>query len=128
MLNKQYLKEFPKQGEIWLLNFNSSIGKEIIKIRPALIISNNLQNEFDSQIMVAIITSEEIIMKSSVGVLIKKSELSFLDRDSKILPNRIQTIFKTSERFIKKLGFLEKKDWLRFKKFHLAIINGIYED
>ncbi|WNE40065.1 MAG: hypothetical protein GBAus27B_000132 [Mycoplasmataceae bacterium] len=125
MLSKkrEYLVDFPHQGEIWLINFNN-LGEEVIKIRPALIISNNLQNEFDSQVMVAIVTSEESVVSSSGGILVKKKEVTNLERDSKLLPNRIHTIFKTKDRFLKKLGKVDKNTWLRFKKNHFWTIYG----
>lgn len=38
-------KLFPKQGEIWTVNFGVNIGSETNKIRPALIIQQNDANE-----------------------------------------------------------------------------------
>jgi len=31
----------PKRGEIWLVNFNPTIGAEIKKVRPAVVISSD---------------------------------------------------------------------------------------
>ncbi len=33
--------ETPKRGEIWLANFNPTVGAEIRKIRPAIVISSD---------------------------------------------------------------------------------------
>jgi mRNA interferase MazF len=33
----------PKRGEIWLVDFEPTIGSEIKKIRPALVISSELR-------------------------------------------------------------------------------------
>jgi mRNA interferase MazF len=33
----------PRRGEVWLLNFDPTIGAEIKKTRPALIIQNDTQ-------------------------------------------------------------------------------------
>jgi len=33
--------EIPKRGEIWLVNFDPTVGSEIKKIRPAVIISSD---------------------------------------------------------------------------------------
>ena len=35
-----------KRGEIWWVNFDPSIGQEIKKKRPAVIISNDISNRF----------------------------------------------------------------------------------
>ena len=37
----------PQRGEIYLVDFNRRKGKEIKKIRPAVIISNDIQNQHD---------------------------------------------------------------------------------
>ena len=84
---------FPHQGEIYKVYFSKK-GKEIGKIRPALVISNNVQNEFDDQIIVAPLTSEikEMAKERPFTVLITKNKQNGLEKDSKILLNRIQTI------------------------------------
>jgi len=84
---------FPHQGEIYKIYFSKK-GKEIGKIRPALVISNNAQNEFDDQIVVVPLTSEaeEVKKERPFTVLIKVNQENGLEKTSKILLNRIQTI------------------------------------
>ncbi|MEQ8172638.1 MAG: type II toxin-antitoxin system PemK/MazF family toxin, partial [Candidatus Eremiobacterota bacterium] len=43
---------FPKRGEIWLVEFSPSIGTEIQKTRPALVISNDIANNKSSKVTV----------------------------------------------------------------------------
>ncbi|RHZ36522.1 mRNA interferase [endosymbiont GvMRE of Glomus versiforme] len=85
---------FPHQGEVYKVYFNPKKGKEISKIRPALVISNNSQNEFDDQIVVVPLTSEfrEVKKERPFTVLIKADKKNGLEKDSKLLLNRIQTI------------------------------------
>ncbi len=33
--------ELPKRGEIWLVNFDPTVGAEIKKVRPAVVISSD---------------------------------------------------------------------------------------
>src|SRR5439155_2425534 len=84
---------FPHQGEIYKVYFSKK-GKEIGKIRPAMVISNNSQNEFDDQIVVVPLTSEpkEVAKERPFTVLIKVNKDNGLEKTSKILLNRIQTI------------------------------------
>ena len=84
---------FPRQGEIYKVYFSKK-GKEIGKIRPAMVISNDAQNEFDDQIIVAPLTSElnEVAKERPFTVLIKVSKENGLEKTSKILLNRVQTI------------------------------------
>lgn len=48
----------PKRGEVYLVNFDPSIGTEIRKTRPALIIQNDVGNSYSSIVIVAAITSQ----------------------------------------------------------------------
>lgn len=44
----------PKQGEIWTVNLNPTIGREIKGIRPALIISTTLFNQGPTDLVIII--------------------------------------------------------------------------
>ena len=50
--------EFPKRGEIYLVNFDPPVGSEIQKTRPALILQNNISNQYSPITIVAAITSQ----------------------------------------------------------------------
>jgi len=56
---KQSPYPFPHYGEIYLVYFNPKKGKEVGKLRPALVISNDIQNEYDHHIIVAPISDED---------------------------------------------------------------------
>ena len=47
-----------KRGEVWWVNFDPSVGGEIKKIRPALIISNDVSNKIMNRIQVVPISSK----------------------------------------------------------------------
>jgi len=46
------------RGDVWWVNFEPSIGGEIRKKRPAIIISNNASNKFLNRVQVIPITSD----------------------------------------------------------------------
>lgn len=86
----------PRRGEIhWVdYNYKTQRGREIKKTRPSLVVSNDIQNEHDDQIIVAPLTSEEIEIIRSFEIFIENNPENGLERPSKILLNRLQTIDK----------------------------------
>ena len=51
--------KFPKKGDIWLIKCDKI--KEFSKdYRPGLIISDDIQNEFDKLITIAMMTTEDL--------------------------------------------------------------------
>jgi mRNA interferase MazF len=51
-------KKYPRRGEIYWVNLEPAIGGETKKIRPGLIVSNDMGNEVSRVVMVAPITSK----------------------------------------------------------------------
>ena len=96
----------PQQGEIWLVEFPKI--KEFSKpFRPALIISNNLQNEFDNLITVITLTTDDIENVKPFEVFIENNKDNGLDYPSKILAGYSFSIYK--ERLIERLGKVEEE-------------------
>jgi len=105
--------KIPKQGELLLVDFNRKKMKEQSKIRPALILSNNWQNQYNKYVVVAPLTSEEEKIKNvePFEVLIERNRENGLDDEkSKILLHRLLAIDK-QERLITKLGAVDSKIW-----------------
>jgi mRNA interferase MazF len=49
---------FPRRGEIYLVHFDPAVGHEIQKIRPAVIIQNDVSNQYSPITIVAGISSQ----------------------------------------------------------------------
>src|ERR1700722_5008199 len=113
------IKKIPKRGEIWLVDYNYKpkkgkekeleIESEIKKIRPSVVVSNDAQNEFDLEIVVAPTSSQGLEIIEPYELLIKKNKENSLDKDSKILFNRLRNIEKDTRLGDERIGVLDKE-------------------
>lgn len=94
---------YPQRGEVYLVDFDPTIGAEIKKTRPALILQNDVSNQYSSITIIAAITSQFKEPLYPTEVLIKAPE-GGLVIDSVALLNQIRSIDK--QRLIKRLGNL----------------------
>lgn len=117
--------KIPRQGEIWLADFNRRKVKEQSKIRPVLILSNNWQNQNSRYAVVAPLTSEEKKLKYVAGfeVLIEASQENGLDEKSKILLHRLLAVEKDL-RLIERKGKVDKKIWTQVWKALWVVFTG----
>lgn len=95
---------YPKRGEVYLVNFDPTIGAEIKKTRPALILQNDISNQYSPITVVAAVTSQFKEPLYPTEVFIKAPE-GGLKINSVVLLNQIRSIDK--QRLIKRLGNLE---------------------
>ena len=91
----------PIRGEIYLVNFDPTIGAEINKIRPALIIQNNIANENSPITIIAAITSKFDDRLYPTEVQLDPPE-GGLKTNSVVLLNQIRSI--DQQRLIRKIG------------------------
>ena len=91
----------PIRGEIYLVNFDPTIGSEINKTRPALIIQNDLANQNSPVTIIAAITSKFDDRLYPTEVRIDPPE-GGLKTISVVLLNQSRTIDR--QRLIRRIG------------------------
>jgi mRNA interferase MazF len=106
------------RGDIVLVNLDPVIGSEEGKIRPALIIQNDIGNEFSPVTIVAPITTKVFSRKFPTNVEIDQTNAP-LNEKSTILLNQIRTIDK--RRIIKNCGQISSR---KVKEVNDAIIDS----
>lgn len=91
------------RGDVWWVNFDPSIGGEIQKKRPAVIISNDRSNKYINRVQVVPLSSKtDKLYPAEVYV-------TFGGKRGKALPSQIATVSKL--RMLNRAGRLSKADF-----------------
>ncbi len=89
-----------KRFEIWLVNLDPTVGREIRKTRPCLIISPDVTNKYLDTVTAAPMTSTIKTYPTRITCVFQK-------RQGQIVLDQIRTVDKI--RLVKKLGIMDEK-------------------
>lgn len=96
------LKIFMKQGEIWLINLDPTVGAEIKKTRPAVIVSDDSLGKLPLKIIVPITDWKDRYEIAPWMIKIGPNSKNGLTKDSSADCFQVRSV--SQERFVKKLG------------------------
>lgn len=105
---------FPKRGEIYIVHFDPTLGSEIGKTRPALVVQNEIGNQYSPATIVTAITSKfDPARLYPTEVLVEAPE-GGLTTDSVVLLNQVRTIDK--QRLGRRLGTVNSETMERIDR------------
>lgn len=87
----------PLQDEVWLVSLDPTVGSEIQKTRPCLVISPDVMNSRLRTVIVAPMTSTERAYPSRVGVTFQKHR-------GQVVLDQVRTVDR--QRFVRRLGII----------------------
>jgi mRNA interferase MazF len=109
------MSDFPKRGDIYWIKLDPTIGTEIQKTRPCLIVSNNSQNKKGLRIIAAPITSNVKTVYSFETKIILKG------RDCKVLLDQIRALDR--ERIDSKIDTIDPHTMLQVEESLRVALN-----
>jgi mRNA interferase MazF len=103
-----------KRGEIWLINLDPTIGAEIRKTRPAVIVSSDAIGVLPLKVVVPITDWKEHYEVAPWMIKIEPEPQNGLDKPSSADTFQVRSL--AEERFVRKLG--------RLKSSRMAQVTG----
>jgi mRNA interferase MazF len=94
----------PRRGEVWWVAFDLSIGGEIQKTRPAVILSNNAANAALNRVIVIPITSQVAKIYPGEAIVVLNGE------QRKAMADQIMTVSK--QRLKNRTGSISSADMI----------------
>ena len=94
----------PRRADVYLVSFDPTLGAEIKKTRPSVILQNDISNRHSPITIVAAITSQLRDPQRPTNVPVRAPE-GGLASDSMVLLNQIRSVDK--RRLGRRLGFLK---------------------
>ncbi|MBL0717428.1 MAG: type II toxin-antitoxin system PemK/MazF family toxin [Desulfosarcina sp.] len=93
-------------GQIWIVNFDPSIGHEYKKVRPALVVQHDRYISSGS-LLTVIPVSSQVAKCTELDVILEKNDQNRLMKNSLLKTKQISSFDK--KRFLKFIGTLDEQ-------------------
>ena len=96
-----------KQGEIWHINLDPTIGSEMKKVRPCIILNNNMVGKLALKVVAPLTDFKEYYRIVPWMVVIEPNLKNGLKKISVIDLFQVRSL--SQNRLVKKIGFVDKE-------------------
>jgi mRNA interferase MazF len=94
---------FPRRGEVYWVRLDPTVGTEIGKTRPAVVVSNDIGNQYAGRVIVAPMTSGGVERVYPFEVRVDAGEAGLTER-SKVALDQLRSVDKS--RLGRRIGVL----------------------
>jgi len=112
----------PKRGEIWLVNFDPTLGAEIKKVRPAIVISSDAVGKLPIKLISPITDWKSYFSLNFWHIKIEPDVTNGLTKVSAIDTLQLRSV--DLQRFIRKLGSVSEVQMLEITKAIVTVIEA----
>jgi len=110
-----------KRGEVWLINLDPTIGAEIRKTRPAVIVNDDAVGKLPLKVIVPVTDWKERYSKAPWMVQLTPSDENGLSKQSAADTFQVRSL--SQKRFVKKLGNLGDSEMLQISTALMAVLS-----
>ena len=112
---------FMKQGEVWQINLDPTVGAEIKKTRPAIIVNDNALGKLPLKIIVPLTDWKEHYDVAPWMVKIAPDKSNKLKKNSAADCFQVRSV--AEERLIQHLGFVDNNIMEQIRKALAIVLN-----
>ena len=110
-----------RRGEIWLINLDPTVGAEIKKTRPAVIVNHDAVGVLPLKVIVPITDWKEQFAVASWMVRLVPDEENHLEKISSA--DAFQVCSLSQQRFVKLIGTVSADDMQKIEKALAAVLH-----
>jgi len=110
-----------RRGEVWLINLDPTVGSEIRKTRPAIIVNDDEMGVLPLRVIVPVTDWKERYKVAAWMVRLESTQANGLSKTSAADAFQVRSV--SQQRFVKRLGKLEIAQMNEIEKALAAVLS-----
>jgi mRNA interferase MazF len=114
----------PRRGEVWLVNFDPTLGAEIRKTRPAIVVNSNAIGKLPVKLIAPVTDWKDYFNKNFWHIRIDPDDVNGLTKISAI--DTLQLRGMDVQRFVRKMGQISEITMLEIATAIASVVEYQY--